>query len=85
MLLFNNLDQSTQIRIVAEMYEKQVAAGDILIQQGDTGVVASQLFVVKSGKFEVSVGPGTWYHIYMHSQPRCHWCTGDVLSIMTCL
>lgn len=55
-LLFNNLDPSTQIRIVAEMYEKQVAAGDILIQQGDTGVVASQLFVVKSGKFEV----GSW-------------------------
>jgi len=38
---------------VADTYEKKVAAGDILIQQGDTGTSAAQLYVVKSGKFEV--------------------------------
>jgi len=53
LLLFNNLDKSAQRKIVTEMYEQKVAAGEILIQQGDTGLPASQLYVVKSGKFEV--------------------------------
>jgi CRP-like cAMP-binding protein len=38
------------------MYEKNVAAGEILIKEGDTGYAASQLYVVKSGKFEVGCG-----------------------------
>jgi len=53
LLLFNHLDKATQRRIVSDMYEKEVKAGEILIQQGDVGVSASQLYVVKSGKFEV--------------------------------
>lgn len=47
------LDKFTQQKIVADTYERKVAAGDILIQQGDTGSSAAQLYVVKSGKFEV--------------------------------
>ena len=35
-------------------------AGDILIQQGDVGLAASQLFVVKEGKFEVRVHCSSW-------------------------
>lgn len=43
-----------QQKIVADTYERTIPAGEILIQQGDTGVAAAQLYVVKSGKFEVS-------------------------------
>lgn len=53
LLLFNRLDTSVQRRIVQEMYERQVQAGEILIKQGDTGLAATELYVVKSGKFEV--------------------------------
>ena len=38
---------------VQEMYERKVVAGEILIKEGDTGAAASELFVVKSGEFEV--------------------------------
>ncbi len=39
---------------MAEMYEHSVKAGQILIQEGDTGLAASELYVVKTGTFEVS-------------------------------
>lgn len=42
-MLFANLDKNTQRRIVSEMYEKSCVAGDILIQQGDVGLSASQV------------------------------------------
>lgn len=53
-LLFNKLEQHLQRKIVSEMYERNVTAGEILIKEGDTGLAASELYVVKSGKFEVS-------------------------------
>jgi len=53
LLLFNRLDRVTANRIVSEMYEIPVAAGEILIQQGEVSSAATKLFVVKSGKFEV--------------------------------
>lgn len=40
MLLFNHLDQASQRKIVQEMYERPVPAGEILIQEGDTGALA---------------------------------------------
>lgn len=52
-LLFNNLDRGAQRRVVREMYERPIAAGEILIQEGDTGLGASELYVVKAGEFEV--------------------------------
>jgi cGMP-dependent protein kinase 2 len=58
LLLFNKLDKATATRIVAEMYELTVEAGEILIQQGDSGSAATKLFVVKSGKFEVRLCVG---------------------------
>jgi len=53
LLLFNKLGEDVQVRVVAEMYEKRVKAGEILIKEGDKGVNARDLFVVKSGEFEV--------------------------------
>lgn len=53
-LLFNNLNAATQRNIVSEMYVRSVLAGEILINQGDTGAAASEMYVVKSGEFEVS-------------------------------
>lgn len=54
LLLFHQLEQPIQTKIVMEMYEREVKAGEILIKQGDTGMGASELYVVKMGKFEVS-------------------------------
>ncbi len=53
MLLFNHLDAAQQGAIVRSMYERPVAAGEILIQEGDTGMAAAELYVVKGGEFEV--------------------------------
>lgn len=53
MLLFNHLDGAQQRAIVQGMYERPVPAGEILIQEGDTGLGASELYVVKEGEFEV--------------------------------
>lgn len=53
MLLFGKLEASVQQRVVQEMYERKVSAGEILIKEGDTGLAASELYVVKEGEFEV--------------------------------
>lgn len=53
LLLFNNLESTVQRKTVMEMYERKVLAGEILIKEGDTGLAASELYVVKSGQFEV--------------------------------
>eukprot|EP00798_Chlamydomonas_sp_ICE-L_P009757 gene9757-7632_t len=53
LILFSKLGAPTLKKIASEMYERQCKAGDIMIQQGGTGLSASQLYVVKSGKFEV--------------------------------
>lgn len=36
-LLFDNLDRGARRKVVREMYERPIAAGEILIQEGDTG------------------------------------------------
>lgn len=53
MLLMGKLEASVQQRVVQEMYERKVSAGEILIKEGDTGLTASELYVVKEGEFEV--------------------------------
>lgn len=55
LLLFNKLDTQLQRKVVAEMFERHVAAGEILIKEGDTGLAAAELYVVKDGKFEVCI------------------------------
>lgn len=78
-MIFSNLDESVQQKIVHEMYERPVKAGEIIIREGDsgaspapplgntrgpcptlaflpsslTGLGATELYVVKSGTFEV--------------------------------
>ncbi|KAF5842551.1 kinase-like domain-containing protein, partial [Dunaliella salina] len=47
------LDEETRQIVASHMYERAVPAGELLIQVGETGPSAAQLFVVKSGKFEV--------------------------------
>lgn len=37
LLLFGKVDWAGQRRIAAEMYERSVMAGEILIKEGDTG------------------------------------------------
>ena len=54
MLVFSKLNSDLQRKIVTEMHERTVQAGEILINEGDTGLAATELYVVKSGKFEVS-------------------------------
>lgn len=54
MLVFGKLEQHLRRKVVTEMYERSVSAGEILIKEGDTGMAASELYVVKTGKFEVS-------------------------------
>jgi len=58
LLIFNRLDAQLQRKIVQEMYERKVGAGEILMKEGDTGLAATELFVVKSGKFEVRSAQG---------------------------
>jgi hypothetical protein len=53
LLLFSKLNPDLQRKIVMEMHERTVHAGEILINEGDTGLAATELYVVKSGKFEV--------------------------------
>ena len=53
LLLFDQLDPSSKRKIASEMYERTVVAGDILIKEGDTGLAANELYVVKTGEFEV--------------------------------
>ncbi len=67
LLLFAKLDKFTQQKIVSETYERTVNAGDILIQQGDTGLSATQLYIVKSGKFEVRGRFHAHMHMHLHS------------------
>ena len=58
LLLFNPLGKSAQDKIVEEMWERTVSAGEILIQEGEVGLAASELYVVKTGKFEVGLATG---------------------------
>jgi hypothetical protein len=57
LLLFNPLGKGAQGKIVEEMWVRTVPAGEILIQEGEVGLAASELYVVKTGKFEVSGTP----------------------------
>lgn len=53
LLLFNRLNKDAQLKIVENMWERSVTAGEILIQEGEVGMAASELYVVRDGKFEV--------------------------------
>lgn len=58
LLLFERLDKASQAKVVEHCWVRKVSAGEILIQEGETGLAASELYVVKDGTFEV--GPAHW-------------------------
>lgn len=78
LLLFSKLDSSLQRKVVSEMYERSVAAGEILIKEGDTGLAATELYVVKSGKFEVSMPR---LHAVQRPQLLCRNCCGTMAHV----
>jgi len=81
-LVFNKLDPHIQRRVVTEMYERTVAAGEILIKEGDTGVAASELYVVKEGKFEVlQKRQGVNFRVNMKERGDCF---GEVSLMYSC-
>ncbi|WIA37000.1 hypothetical protein OEZ86_008237 [Tetradesmus obliquus] len=53
LLLFDRLEPAAQAKVVEHTWTRSVAAGEILIQEGETGLAATELYVVKSGTFEV--------------------------------
>ena len=53
LLIFANLSPEKQATLCSNMYEREIAAGEILIREGEEGAAASELYVVKSGDFEV--------------------------------
>lgn len=54
LLLFHEFDSAQQIdMIVSGMYERPIPAGEILIQEGEAGFGIDEMYIVKSGEFEV--------------------------------
>ncbi|KAL6746395.1 cyclic nucleotide-binding-like protein [Haematococcus lacustris] len=53
LLIFNSMDNQSQRMLVQNMYKRHVTAGEILIDQGSTGLAATQLYVIESGSFEI--------------------------------
>lgn len=46
LLLFGKMNFGSERRIAAEMYERNVVAGEILIKEGDTGSIAAHKHIV---------------------------------------
>jgi cGMP-dependent protein kinase 2 len=53
LLLFARLPPDAKLKVCEAMWELRVPAGEILIQEGETGLAASELYVVAQGGFEV--------------------------------
>lgn len=51
--MFERLDKASQHKVVEHCWVRKVSAGEILIQEGETGLAASELYVVRDGSFEV--------------------------------
>jgi CRP-like cAMP-binding protein len=62
------------------MYERSVPAGEILIKEGDSGLAASELYVVKTGKFEVRLAQLTACRFGQAADVR----TGTASSLCFC-
>jgi cGMP-dependent protein kinase 2 len=52
-LLFSKLQEHVKDAIMTQMYERQVFAGDIIVQQGDIAGDNDEMYVIKEGIFEV--------------------------------
>ncbi|GBF87745.1 cyclic nucleotide dependent kinase [Raphidocelis subcapitata] len=81
-LLFKNLDASIQRKIVESMWERTVPAGEILIKEGDVGAAATELYVVKEGKFEVlQKRQGVNFRVNLKQRGDCF---GEVSLMYSC-
>ncbi|KIY94555.1 cAMP-dependent protein kinase regulatory subunit [Monoraphidium neglectum] len=64
------------------MWERAVPAGEILIQEGDFGAAASELYVVKEGKFEVlQKRQGVNFRVNLKERGDCF---GEVSLMYSC-
>jgi len=82
LLLFSKLDIFAQQKIVSDTYERSIPAGEILIQQGDMGPSAAQLYIVKSGVFEVLEKRGA-VQVRVNSKERGE-CFGEISLMYNC-
>lgn len=81
-LLFKNLEQGIQRKIVSDMWERTVPAGEILIQEGEVGAAATELYVVKEGKFEVlQKRQGVNFRVNLKERGDCF---GEVSLMYSC-
>jgi cGMP-dependent protein kinase 2 len=74
-LVFNKMERHLQRKVVSEMYERTVSAGEILIKEGDTGLAAAELYVVKTGKFEVRQAALSQQQPGQRGAVLCHACS----------
>eukprot|EP00238_Polyblepharides_amylifera_P013871 CAMPEP_0196600234 /NCGR_PEP_ID=MMETSP1081-20130531/95278_1 /TAXON_ID=36882 /ORGANISM="Pyramimonas amylifera, Strain CCMP720" /LENGTH=712 /DNA_ID=CAMNT_0041926057 /DNA_START=363 /DNA_END=2501 /DNA_ORIENTATION=- len=51
--IFAKLEQNRRQELAKNMHERDVPAGEAIIRQGDKGVATDEMYVVKSGHFEV--------------------------------
>lgn len=80
-LLFGNLEKGLQIRLAGDMYERHVAAGEILIQEGDAGSAAAELYIVKEGEFEVHIVLPIAYDSNSHSLCAIYFNTASLIMM----
>jgi hypothetical protein len=55
--------------VVEHCWTRKVSAGEILIQEGETGLAASELYVVKDGTFEVGAARWQCYQSEASARP----------------
>jgi len=53
LVIFAKLEKSRRLEIAKHCLERDVPAGEQLIRQGETGVATDELYIVKSGHFDV--------------------------------
>ena len=55
LLVFKDMPRAQKRKVLSQMWEIEVEPGQILIQEGATGDDAQEMYVVKSGYFEVFI------------------------------
>ena len=74
-VLFLNLDSSQVDKLLFEFFEVDVAAGEVLIKQGDVG---DNFYLIEDGKFEVFVKNGDEEKMVATCTPEEHNAFGEL-------
>lgn len=69
-MIFQNLDDKVQMKIIKEMYERPVKAGEILIREGDTGKRSPFLFVLSVSLHTLLFRSNVHLHIITYNHTR---------------